>query len=279
VVAVKVRSLIPWAALGALVVSVGVAGAAAASPPASRSLPSVAGSAQEGQTLRARSGDWSGTRPLTFAYQWRRCGPFGGNCANIAGASAARYAAVAADVGRTLRVLVTATNVDGSSSAVSRPTAVVRARGTQPPPPPPPPPPPAGPAGQVQLADGKISIPVTSVALPHRLIISSVAFSPSPVRSRVPFTGRFRVTDTRGFAVRGALVLALGVPYSRIAVESEQETGMDGWTTFQFDPTARLPLQRGAYLVVFLRARKSGDNLLAGVSTRRLVQVTLGSPG
>ena len=39
-------------------------------------------------------------------------------------------------------------------------------------------------------------------------------------------------------------------------------------------PTANMPLRRGA-LVVFVRARKPGDNLLAGVSTRRLVQVSI----
>ena len=40
------------------------------------------------------------------------------------------------------------------------------------------------------------------------------------------------------------------------------------------NPTANMPLKPGA-LVVFVRARKPGDNLLAGVSTRRLVQVSI----
>jgi hypothetical protein len=38
-------------------------------------------------------------------------------------------------------------------------------------------------------------------------------------------------------------------------------------------PTRALP--RNAALVLFVRARKPRDNLLAGVSTRRLVQVTV----
>ena len=37
-------------------------------------------------------------------------------------------------------------------------------------------------------------------------------------------------------------------------------------------PTSRLPIRRGGAIVMFVRARKPGDNLLAGVSTRRLVQ-------
>jgi hypothetical protein len=109
-------------------------------------------------------------------------------------------------------------------------------------------------------------------------VISSVAFTPNPVRSRQPFTARFRVTDTRGFVVRDALVYALGVPYSRIQTVTEQTTGTDGWVTLTLQPTARLPLRNGFYLTMFVRARKSGDTLLAGVSTRRLVQVRLGAP-
>jgi hypothetical protein len=35
-----------------------------------------------------------------------------------------------------------------------------------------------------------------------------------------------------------------------------------------------MPLRRGS-LVMFVRARKAGDNLLAGVSSRRLVQATI----
>ena len=70
----------------------------------------------------------------------------------------------------------------------------------------------------------------------------------------------------------------LGLPYGRIANVPEQETGTDGWVTFQVQPTAQLPLANGGALVVFVRARKPGENLLAGVSTRRLVQVRLGSP-
>lgn len=264
------------AAAGALLATlaslVGIAGATTAvDPPTVRTLPSIDGTAKEGSTLTARNGDWGGTAPFTFAYQWRRCGGGGNNCADIAGATARTYTLVTADVGHRIRVLVRASNSAGSSSAVSRPTAQVKAATS-------PPPAPTGPAGQVKLADGKTSIPVTSVAAPQRLVVSEVSFSPSPIRSRDPFQARFRVSDTRGFVVRDAVVYMIGIPYNRIAVVPEQQTGTDGYVTFTVQPTARFPLVRGGALVVFVRARKPGDNLLAGVSTRRLVEASVGAP-
>jgi hypothetical protein len=51
----------------------------------------------------------------------------------------------------------------------------------------------------------------------------------------------------------------------------ETATDSTGWATIQVRPTRNMPLRRGD-LVMFVRARKPGDNLLAGVSTRRLVQ-------
>jgi hypothetical protein len=263
------------AAAGALMATlagvVGMAGATtAANPPAVRTLPSIAGTTHENATLTARNGNWGGSQPITYAYQWRRCGAGGGSCVDVANATGKTYVLTTADVGRRMRVVVKATNSAGSSTAVSRPSAVVRAATT--------PPPVTGPSGQIKLADGKTSIPVTSVSSPQRLIVSEVTFSPSPIRSRNPFQARFRVTDTRGFVVRGAVVYMIGIPYNRIALVPEQPTGTDGYVTFTVQPTAQLPLVRGGALVVFVRARKPGDNLLAGVSTRRLVQASVSSP-
>ncbi len=261
---ISMKSVAP-AALG-VVLSVGalagIAAAAAQNPPVVRTAPVIQGQAVQGATLQASTGEWTGAQPITFTYQWRRCGPGGGNCANIAGATSATYVVTAQDVGRRLRVRVTARNADGSASALSQPTAVVA----------------AGPAGQVRLGDGKVSIPASSVALPQRLVISDLSFTPRVVRSREPFSARFRVTDTRGYVVREALVFLVGVPYNRIQSAPEQATGQDGWVSFTLRPTAQLPLKNGFGLTMFVRARKSGDNLLAGVSTRRLVMLRLGAP-
>jgi hypothetical protein len=109
-------------------------------------------------------------------------------------------------------------------------------------------------------------------------VISGVEFAPRVLNSRQSFTGRFRVTDTRGYVVRDAIVLVTGVPLGWILQPQEVKTNVDGLVTLQLQPTTRLRLVRGGSMVMFLRARKDGDSILAGISSRRLVRVRTASP-
>ncbi len=68
-------------------------------------------------------------------------------------------------------------------------------------------------------------------------------------------------------------MLAIGVPANRVSAEGERQTDETGWATFTYQPLRGLPLRRGARLDFFVRARKQGENLLGGVSSRRLVSV------
>jgi hypothetical protein len=101
-------------------------------PPAVTSSPTVAGIAQAGQTLIASPGAWSGTQPIAYAYQWQRCDVSGLACDSLAGATNSTYAVSAADVGTTIRAVVTATNSAGSVSASSAATPVVQAANARP---------------------------------------------------------------------------------------------------------------------------------------------------
>jgi hypothetical protein len=97
--------------------------------PANSSLPAISGTAQAGQTLNASPGSWNGSTPISYAYQWRRCGATGTGtgCADIVGATGQSYSVASADVGGTLRVAVTASNGYGSSAATSGASAAVLA--------------------------------------------------------------------------------------------------------------------------------------------------------
>jgi subtilisin family serine protease len=94
--------------------------------PTNAGLPTVSGLLNQGQTLTAGDGDWTGA-PVFFAFRWLRCAVSGGDCAAIAGARSKTYVATAADVGHPLRVRVTAANGGGSSQAVSTATPPIQA--------------------------------------------------------------------------------------------------------------------------------------------------------
>jgi hypothetical protein len=232
-----------------------------ANAPANSSPPTISGTPQEGQALTASNGSWTGTAPITYAVQWQRCDRNGGSCANIAGATAQSYTLTSADVNNTVRASVTARNTAGSTSSTTVPSAVItRAQ-------------PAGPGGQIRLPNGKVSIPISSVEAPNRLLIDQVRFSPNPATDDGPITARFRVADTRGFVVRDALVYVRSVPL-QTSTPPETATQQDGTVTLQMMPIPRyFPLRPGFNVQFFIRARKPGDNPLAGVSARRLVQV------
>jgi len=236
---------------------------AAVAAPANTAKPTVAGrDTIVGTTLTGSVGSWSGAQPITFALSWQRCDGSGAHCQTISGATASTYTLGTGDAGSRIQFVVRGSNAGGASTATSSPTDVVVAE----------------PAGAIHLASGRVSIPVTSVALPSRLVVSAAVFSRRPIRSRKPFVGRFRVVDTRGYVVRDANVQALGLPYGWIAKPRAVTTDANGIAVVRFVPTRKLPLRKGETLAVYVKAWKPGESALAGISTRRLVQVALAPP-
>ncbi len=94
--------------------------------PIDTALPSISGTAEEGKTLSASTGTWTGS-PASYAYQWEDCNTSGASCSNIAGATGNTRVLASSDVGHTLRVLVKATNAGGAGEAASAATATVAA--------------------------------------------------------------------------------------------------------------------------------------------------------
>jgi hypothetical protein len=93
--------------------------------PTSTARPTITGTAVVGDELTATNGTWTGGA-TSFAYQWQRCDSAGGPCADVSGATGRVYGVRTADVGKRLRVEVTARNASSSSSATSDTTALVR---------------------------------------------------------------------------------------------------------------------------------------------------------
>src|SRR4051812_16335448 len=77
--------------------------------PTNTAAPTISGTPTVGQTLTASPGSWTSDTTPTYAYQWQRCDSAGNNCAAVTGATAQTYVVQSADVGKTLRVTVTAT--------------------------------------------------------------------------------------------------------------------------------------------------------------------------
>lgn len=222
-------------------------------PPQSTAAPSVSGSAVVGGELTAVEGTWTNA-PTRYAYQWQQCDAAGNACAAISGATGKIYGVRSADTGRTLRVQVTAVNPYGQSTATSGQSGIVRSSGS----------------------GGGTAVSIANVSLPDRLVITGVSTTPSAIPNRTTqITMRVRVSDTRGRLVSGALVYATGIPFGRVTNMPETTTDANGVATLRFRATARLPIVRNTAVQFFLRARKAGENPLAGVSTRRLVQVRI----
>jgi hypothetical protein len=235
-----------------------------ADPPKNTAPPTISGTPVQGQTLTASTGSWSGTKPFTFTYQWRRCDQNGGSCSSISGATQRLYRLTSADVGNTIRVRVTAKNSAGSATATSVPTAVIKKPAGPPPPPP-------KPATGCPPGNGPVS--VSKVTAPARLNVDRTSVTPDPLRRSTPaIVARFHVSDTCRQSVFGALVYVTAVPFNQFTIPAEQPTDANGNVTLQMNRLSGYPAARHQQLLVlFVRARKPGDPLLGGISTRRLV--------
>jgi hypothetical protein len=276
------RSLYPLATAAAIVLA--LAGPAAGGTarrtvaPTNTAPPTIAGTATVGQVLTASTGTWSGTSPIAFAYTWKQCDAVGGACKNVANGSSSTFTLVSTNAGNTMRVEVAASNGDGASTSTSVPTGVVAAAATTtttttttttPNPPP------------TGCPSGTGPVNVSQLSLPTRLLITAVSATPSVIgKSIQSFSLKVLVTDTCNQVVGGALVYVTAVPYNMFAIPAEATTGADGNATLTMNRLPGFPVSsKQTNLVLFIRARKDGENLLAGISVRRLVSLQVNQKG
>ena len=262
----------PLALAGALVAALAVfatvgsaSNARVAVAPSNTQPPTISGTPTVGSTLTVNTGTWNGTQPLTFTQQWRRCDETGGSCSDISNATSNTYVLKAVDAGTTLRAVVTAKNADGTSSETTVPTALVA---TQPTP---------APTGCPKTAQSTDAVSVADVTAPARLLVDGFNVTSGPITYKMNgFTLRVHVSNTCGQAVQGAQVYATAVPYNQVSIPPQQATGTDGWVTLDFTRLAGFPVSsKQQLLTLFIRASKPGEDVLAGISTRRLVSVAV----
>ncbi|MGH2935674.1 MAG: hypothetical protein ACRDL2_14345 [Gaiellaceae bacterium] len=228
-----------------------------ASAPGNTQAPTISGTTQVGSTLTAARGSWNGS-PTGYSYAWSRCDQTGSSCADIGGATSSTYQLKQIDAGTTLRVTVKATNSAGPTSATSVPTAVVQS------------PPPTTTGGCPTSGSGTIQ--VGDVNPPARLVIGGQTLTPGLVTPGAKSLQLVvHVTACGGRPVQGATVYAAGVPYNQYSVPPEATTGSDGNAVLTMNQLTGFPAARHQELfVVFLRARKSSDPIVGGISTRLL---------
>jgi hypothetical protein len=243
---------------------------AASNAPANSSEPTVSGTTTVGSTLTANPGTWSGAGPIGFQYQWLICDGSGAACHDISSATGQAYQLKNGDAGNTLRVRVVASNSDGSSSATSSPTATVAAAAPQP-----------APTGCPKAVSGQQAVSVADVGAPARLQVDHFQLTSGPITMNTnSFSVRFHVSDTCGQSVSGAIVYATAVPFDQATIPDEVATDGTGWVTLSFNRLAGFPASRKQRLMVmFVRARKQGDPVLAGISTRRLISLRVNLRG
>jgi len=273
----RARIAVPLGIIAALATAVAVfatvgfaAPSRAAVAPNNTAPPTITGTAKVGSTLTVHNGTWTGNQPITYTYQWRRCDQDGGSCADISGANDDTYVLKAVDQANTLRVVVTGKNSEGSDTATSVPTAMIGAAATT-----------TetttttSATGCPKTTQSSQAVAVTDVSAPARLQVDQFKLASGGLNLRSQsFTFQVHVTSTCGNPVSGAKVYVTAVPFNQFTIPSETTTGSDGWANLNFNKMSGFPVSsKQQLLAMFIRASKPGENVLAGISTRRLVSI------
>ena len=122
---------------------------------------------------------------------------------------------------------------------------------------------------------------VSAITSPANLLIDGQTSNPAVVPSGVQtLVVRYHVTSTCGGPVQGALVYATATPFNQFSIPPETPTGADGWAELRFQRLSGYPVSPKQQLIaMFVRARKPGESVLAGISARRLFSIRVNLHG
>jgi hypothetical protein len=190
------------------------------SPPVNTATPTVSGQTKPGYAVTATAGTWL-NNPTSYLIEWQRT--VGSDWATIPGAIGPSYLITGADAGAALRVVVIATNEDGSAVVASEPTEAVTAVA---------PPPTTTTKPNVKLsillrdrarhAKGTLAARVVAVAAGREVRTDAlkVAVTPGTWRLRLcagPKKGSLRCTLSKRVRTRGRSVR---IPATKVLVRS-----------------------------------------------------------
>ena len=188
--------------------------------PSNTQPPVVSGTPEIGKELTTTNGTWSGSTPLTFSYQWRRCDKTGGSCADISGATDNTYMLKGADGDDTLRAS-SPPRTRRQRQRDKRPDRGHRRR--------------AGIEqrlpGQQEREDCADRRTLAARAAPDRRLQGAPGRSTGRRKS---FSLKVRVGSTCSVDIQGASVYVTAVPYNQFNIPAEELTGNDGTATLIF---------------------------------------------
>lgn len=241
-----------------------------ARPPVNTAPPTISGTARLGEVLTGSNGTWTGTEPITYARQWRRCNSAVSSCTDIPGATSATYTLGSADAGRRLTLRVIGTNTADTDTAFSDLTGVIK----------------APPIPRLGVSD-------TSPEAGQRVIFSSTSGDPDggPVTVEWDFDGdgfddgtdprlghtftsagtktvRLRVTDDENEVSQTSRSVSVRARPAVVTPPRFDDPGTDAPTT-PLTPTAPTQPARPAFIRPFPIVR------IAGRGTRRGARITL----
>lgn len=232
------------------------ASAATTTPPRYVNLPTIH-TVRVGQTLTASPGQWNGSTPMTFYYQWLYGKP--GSSTPIAGANGPTYTLRPGDAGKHVWVQVKAINSAGHFWANSEPTPTIAGPDT---------------AGGITLPDGRISMPVAQVHLPNRLTLATPLFDPLRMKANGSATLQVTVVDRYRRPVHGAQVKVTALPFGSLQVVKPALTNANGIAriTLRGRPKV-LDHVPGTSIALYLQATAPGGSATTGIGGTRLVEL------